>query len=122
METTIISSGLWSILSDADNQADAPNNNQQISDQELQDQLEASSLYINDDYIDQIDLSVQSSEYSYQSGVDDQIFFYPSAALFKDLNLSLPIPLSPRRRVIFTSERNLPSSNCHAPSITACTS
>ena len=105
--------GLWSLLSDTAALSTSPGDKQQISDHELDIQLEESSLYIDDDYSDQMDLSPGADEDNSDFADVEHIMLYPSVASFPDLDLTVPVPLSPRTRFASTSEPELPTHGCH---------
>ena len=68
----------------------------------------SSLLFIDDDYADQQNLSLEPPDI-----LNDQLFIYPSAASFPDIDLGIPVDPLSRERYLSQSDPDLPSHGCH---------
>ena len=103
---------MWSLLADEANQISHETDNQQISDDEMHLDIDDSSLYIDDEYEDQMDLCI-SDEINQRQDNGDSLLFYPSIASFPDVDIGIPLQLSPRARFTSSSEPELTTRGCH---------
>ena len=101
--------GLWSVLTDERIQLDEQQDPQQIIIQDP-DNIET-GFFIDDEYDEQMDLSLDNI--TPPATLDHDLLFYPSAASFPDLDLTIPQSNLLRNRFSSTSEPDLPSHGCH---------
>ena len=99
------------LLNDEQIQAPTPDDHQVVDSENMQFHTLDGTFFIDDDYEDQLELSMDDRSYSEQQ-YDFGNLFYPSAASFPDMDLGIPKPL-PRNRVRSHSEPDLPSQGCH---------
>ena len=91
--------GLWSILTSDDHQLPAQ------TTENVNVEPEFPSIFIDDDYEDQ-------QELSFSDTTPDRQIIYPSIASFPDMDIGIPTQLS-RDRFLSASEPELPSQSCH---------
>ena len=105
--------GLWSLLSEHDNQATIPDNTQTLPVEHLMTDFEETSFYIDEEYDDQLDISHEDTRSQLSPLARNEMYYYPSAASFPDHNLTISHPLRHRVRFMSTSEPDLPTQGCH---------
>ena len=103
--------GMWSLLTEDHTQAPPQPDPQFVSNPEVHLDLMESSFFIDDDYLDQMDLSFENSSPPFLQG--ETLTFYPSIASFPDFDVQIPRPINPRTRFMSSSEPDLPSNGCH---------
>ena len=92
--------GLWSILTDDMYQLQ---DHSDLSDEEI---LSLNSQFIDDDYEDQLDLTLSSP-------LPEHHMIYPSAASRPDQDIGLPYASPPRERLYSYSDPELQDTGCH---------
>ena len=103
--------GRWSLLSEDQITDPVTTDDNLIPDPLPNLDIEMNQFYIDDEYHDQMDLSITSS---HSPTIDaEMLTFYPSAASFPDLDLGIQRPISYRTRFLSSSEPDLPTHSCH---------
>ena len=97
--------GLWSLLSDDPYQASPPSSDNLLSEPDTLSSC-SSSPFIDDDYGDQMDISMTPPLHV------EHALEYPSAASFPDLDLGIPVRIQPRTWLRSTSEPDMSFNTC----------